>query len=183
MIRKRGGWLCVLFLGEMLTASAMQHFEGELEKAIVLTLFIPLIMSSGGNSGSQATSLLIRALALREVRLGDWWRVALARTADRTDARRDARRDRRRPHRGCGRSSASTTMASTGCWSALTVAAALVGVVTFGSLAGSMLPFILQRVGFDPASASAPFVATLVDVTGLMIYFSVALLILRGTLL
>ena len=182
MIRKRGGWLCVLFLGEMLTASAMQHFEGELEKAIVLTLFIPLIMSSGGNSGSQATSLLIRALALREVKLGDWWRVAL-----------------RELPTGMilGAMLGVIGILRVVAWQklgiydygehwvlvALTVAAALIGVVTFGSVAGSMLPFILQRVGFDPASASAPFVATLVDVTGLMIYFSVALLILSGTLL
>ncbi|MBN9147879.1 MULTISPECIES: magnesium transporter [unclassified Nitrobacter] len=182
MIRKRGGWLCVLFLGEMLTASAMQHFEGELEKAIVLTLFIPLIMSSGGNSGSQATSLLIRALALREVRLGDWWRVAL-----------------RELPTGLilGTILGVIGLIRVVAWQklgifdygehwvlvAITVAAALIGVVTFGSVAGSMLPFILQRAGFDPASASAPFVATLVDVTGLMIYFSVALLILSGTLL
>jgi len=182
MIRKRGGWLCILFIGEMLTASAMQHFEGELEKAIVLTLFIPLIMSSGGNSGSQATSLLIRALALREVKLGDWWRVAL-----------------RELPTGLilGAMLGAIGVLRVVAWQklgiydygehwllvALTVAAALIGVVTFGSVAGSMLPFILQRVGFDPASASAPFVATLVDVTGLMIYFSVALLILSGTLL
>lgn len=182
MIRKRGGWLCVLFIGELLTASAMQHFEGELEKAIVLTLFIPLIMSSGGNSGSQATSLLIRALALREVRLGDWWRVAL-----------------RELPTGLilGTMLGAIGLVRVVAWQklgiydygehwmliGLTVAAALIGVVVFGSVSGSMLPFMLQRVGFDPASASAPLVATLVDVTGLMIYFSVALLILRGTLL
>jgi len=150
MIRKRGGWLCALFLSEMLTATAMQHFEGQLSRAIVLTLFIPLIMSSGGNSGSQATSLIIRALALREVRLRDWWWIAL-----------------REIPAGV----------------ALAVGLALIGVVTFGSLAGSMLPFVLRRLGFDPASASAPFVATLVDVTGLVIYFSVAYVVLRGTLL
>jgi magnesium transporter len=182
MIRKRGGWLCLLFVSEMLTASAMQYFEGELEKAIVLTLFIPLIMSSGGNSGSQATSLLIRSLALRDVALGDWWRVAV-----------------RELPTGLilGLILGVIGVVRIVIWQklglydygehwvlvALTVAAALVGVVTFGSVAGSMLPFALQRVGFDPASASAPFVATLVDVTGLMIYFSVALLILRGTLL
>jgi magnesium transporter len=182
MIRKRGGWLCVLFLGEMLTASAMQHYEVELEKALVLTLFIPLIMSSGGNSGSQATSLLIRALALREVRLRDWWRVVL-----------------RELPTGLILGSILGLIGLTriALWQSLgfydygehwvmvglTVAAALIGVVTFGSLVGSMLPFVLQRIGFDPASASAPFVATLVDVTGLMIYFSVALVILRGTLL
>lgn len=182
MIRKRGGWLSILFVSEMLTASVMQHFEGELEKALVLTLFIPLIMSSGGNSGSQATSLLIRSLALRDVKLADWWRVML-----------------RELPTGLilGGLLGVIGLARVVMWQklgiydygehwmlvGLTVAAALVGVVTFGSVAGSMLPFALQRVGFDPASASAPFVATLVDVTGLMIYFSAALLILRGTLL
>jgi magnesium transporter len=182
MIRKRGGWLCLLFVSEMLTASAMQYFEGELEKAIVLTLFIPLIMSSGGNSGSQATSLLIRSLALRDVALGDWWRVALRELPTGVIL---------------GVMLGVIGVVRIVIWQKLglydygehwvlvatTVAAALVGVVTFGSVAGSMLPFALQRVGFDPASASAPFVATLVDVTGLMIYFSVALLILRGSLL
>jgi magnesium transporter len=182
MLRKRGGWLCILLLGEMLTASAMQFFEGELEKALVLTLFIPLIMSSGGNSGSQATSLLLRALALREVRLRDWWRVAL-----------------RELPTGLilGVMLGAIGLVRVIAWQkfglynygehyvlvGLTVAAALVGIVTFGSVVGSMLPFIMQRIGFDPAVASAPFVATLVDVTGLMIYFSVALLILKGTLL
>jgi magnesium transporter len=182
MMRARGGWLAVLFLSEMLTASAMQGFQGELEKAIVLTLFIPLIMSSGGNSGSQATSLIIRALALREVELGDWWRVALREIPSGI---------------ALGAMLGIIGILRITIWQkfgfydygehwvlvALTVAAALVGIVTFGSLTGSMLPFILQRVGFDPASASAPFVATLVDVTGLVIYFSVASLILRGTLL
>jgi magnesium transporter len=182
MIRKRAGWLCALFLGEMMTATAMQGFEGELEKAIVLTLFIPLIMSSGGNSGSQATSLLIRALALHQIRLRDWWRVAIREVPTgmvlgailgligilRIVVWQKAGLYDYGPH-----------------WPlvAATVGAALVGIVTFGALAGSMLPFILQRIGFDPATASAPFVATLVDVTGLVIYFSVALLILRGTLL
>jgi magnesium transporter len=182
MLRKRGGWLALLFLSEMLTASAMQHYEFELQKALVLTLFIPLIMSSGGNSGSQATSLLLRALALREVRLRDWWRVAL-----------------RELPTGLilGAGLGVIGLARVLIWQklglydygehwflvGLTVAAALIGVVAFGSVAGSMLPFLMQRVGFDPAVASAPFVATLVDVTGLMIYFSVALLILHGTLL
>lgn len=182
MLKKRAGWLCVLFLGEMLTASAMQHFEEELEKAIVLTLFIPLIMSSGGNSGSQATSLIIRSLALHEVTLSDWWRVAL-----------------REIPAGLTLGSILGTLgfARLVLWQqlgiydygehwllvAFTVAAALVGIVTFGSFVGSMLPFILRRLGFDPASASAPFVATFVDVTGLVIYFSVALAILGGTLL
>jgi magnesium transporter len=182
MIRKRAGWLCALFVSEMLTTSAMQGFQSELEKAIVLTLFIPLIMSSGGNSGSQATSLLIRALALRELRLADWWRVAL-----------------RELPTGImlGSILGVIGIARITLWQmfglydygphwtlvAATVGAALVGIVTFGSLVGSMLPFLLRTVGFDPAAASAPFVATLVDVTGLVIYFGVAALILRGTLL
>jgi len=182
MIRKRAGWLCALFLGEMLTASAMQHFEDELARAVVLTLFIPLIMSSGGNSGSQSTSLLIRALALDQLRLRDWWRVAV-----------------REVPTGIvlGGILGVVGMMRIALWQtagiydygphwelvALTVGMGLVGIVTFGALAGAMLPFGLKRLGFDPASASAPFVATLVDVTGLVIYFSVALVILRGTLL
>lgn len=182
MLRKRAGWLAVLFLGEMLTASAMQHYEDALSRAVVLTLFIPLIMSSGGNSGSQATSLLIRALALRELRLRDWWKVALRELPTglvlgcmlgliavvRIAIWQKAGFHDYGPH-----------------WMlvAATVAAALVGIVTFGSIAGSMLPFILQRLGLDPASASAPFVATLVDVTGLVIYFSIAAWILGHTLL
>lgn len=182
MIKKRAGWLCVLFLSEMLTASAMQGFESELEKAIVLTLFIPLIMSSGGNSGSQATSLIIRALALNELQLRDWWRVA-----------------RRELPTGMllGAILGMIGIARITLWQQLglynygihwplvaaTVGAALVGIVTFGSFTGSMLPFALQRLGFDPASASAPFVATLVDVTGLVIYFGIAAVILHGTLL
>ncbi|MBA2126672.1 magnesium transporter [Hyphomicrobium methylovorum] len=182
MIKKRAGWLCALFLGEMLTASAMQHYSDELAKAVVLTLFIPLIMSSGGNSGSQATSLLIRALALGQLRLRDWWRVAAREIPTGLTL---------------GVILGVIGMVRIAAWQefgifdygehwklvALTVGVGLVGIVTFGSFAGSMLPFILKRCGFDPASASAPFVATLVDVTGLMIYFSVALLILRGTLL
>jgi len=182
MIKKRAGWLCALFLAEMLTASAMQSFEGELEKAVVLSLFIPLIMSSGGNSGGQATSLVIRALALQEVRLGEWWRVflrelpsgiALGAILGGIGALRISIWQRfgvfdYGPH-----------------WKliALTIAAALLGIVTFGSVVGSMLPFLVKRLGFDPATASAPFVATFVDVTGIVIYFSVATLILRGTLL
>ncbi|EHM03537.1 magnesium transporter [Acetobacteraceae bacterium AT-5844] len=182
MMRKRAGWLCILFIGEMMTASAMQHFEHELEKAIVLTLFIPLIMSSGGNSGSQATSLLIRALALGQVKLGDWWRVLVREVPTGLTL---------------GAILGGLGMARIGLWQtlgiydygehwflvALTVGLGLLGIVLFGSLAGSMLPFALKRAGFDPASASAPFVATLVDVTGLIIYFSVALLVLSGTLL
>jgi len=182
MLKKRGGWLSILFLGEMLTASAMQHFETELEKAVVLTLFIPLIMSSGGNSGSQATSLLIRALALKDIKLRDWWKVALRELPTGV---------------ALGALLGVICMIRIAAWQTLgfydygphwmlisvTVAVALIGIVTFGSLAGSMLPFILQKLGFDPASASAPFVATLVDVTGLVIYFTVALIFLSGTLL
>jgi magnesium transporter len=182
MMTKRGGWLCALFLSEMLTASAMQGYEGELEKAIVLTLFIPLIMSSGGNSGSQATSLLIRALALRQLELKDWWRVALREIP--TGLALGAML-------GLVGVMRITVWQYFGLYDygehwpliALTVCTALIGIVMFGSLTGSMLPFILQRIGFDAASASAPFVATLVDVTGLVIYFSVASIILRGTLL
>jgi magnesium transporter len=182
LIRKRAGWLCILFLAEMLTASALQTFEAELEKAIVLALFIPLIMSSGGNSGSQATSLVIRALAVREVQLHDWWRVI-----------------RRELPAGITLGAILGAVGATRVtlWQelglfdygphwmliALTIALALVGIVTFGSLAGSILPFILKSLGFDPAVASAPFIATLVDVTGIVIYFSAATLVLRGTLL
>lgn len=182
MIRKRAGWLSVLFLGEMLTASAMQHFSDELAKAVVLTLFIPLIMSSGGNSGSQATSLLIRALALGELKLRDWWKVALRELP--TGATLGA-------ILGVLAVVRITVWQLGGFYDygphwmilAFTIACSLVGIVTFGSLSGSMLPFVLKRLGFDPASASAPFVATLVDVTGLVIYFSIAALILGGTLL
>lgn len=182
MIRKRAGWLAALFLGEMLTASAMQYFEGELERAIVLTLFVPLIMSSGGNSGSQATSLIIRALALGELKLSDWWRVALRELPTGITL---------------GAILGLVGLVRIVIWQqigfydygphwiliGLTVFAALIGIVCFGSLAGSMLPFLLQKLRLDPATASAPFVATLVDVTGLVIYFSVALLILSGTVL
>ena len=182
MIKKRAGWLCALFLGEMLTATAMGHFEGEISKAVVLALFIPLIISSGGNSGSQATSLIIRAMALREVTLKDWWRVATRELPSGIVL---------------GSILGLIGFVRIMLWQqlgwydygthhllvAITVAVALIGVVTFGSLAGSMLPFLLRRFNFDPASASAPFVATLVDVTGLIIYFSVAFVILRGTLL
>jgi magnesium transporter len=182
MLKKRAGWLSILFLAEMLTAWAMQYFQGELEKAIVLALFIPLVMSSGGNSGSQATSLIIRALALQEIRLRDWWRVALREIP--TGA-------------SLGAILGVIAIIRIAVWQwlglfdygphwpriALAIGFALVGIVTFGSLSGSMLPFLLKRVGFDPASASAPFVATLVDVTGLVIYFSIALVFLRGTLL
>jgi len=182
MIRKRAGWLCALFLSEMLTATAMQRFQSEIERAAVLAMFIPLVMSSGGNSGSQATSLVIRALALQELKLKDWWRIAV-----------------RELPTGLllGAILGVIGFVRIVLWQnmhifnygphymllAITVGFALVGIVAFGSLAGSMLPFLLKRIGFDPASASAPFVATLVDVTGLVIYFSVAFLVLHGTLL
>jgi magnesium transporter len=159
----------------------MSYFENEIAKAVVLALFVPLIISSGGNSGSQASTLVIRAMALDEVTIGDWWRVI-----------------RREIATGLV---LGTVLGAIGflrivLWQsvtplygehylliAFTVFGSLIGVVTFGTFAGSLLPFILRRLGFDPASASAPFVATLVDVTGLVIYFSVAALILRGTLL
>jgi magnesium transporter len=181
MIRKRAGWLVVLFLGEMLTATAMGFFEKEIAKAVVLALFVPLIISSGGNSGSQASTLVIRALALGEVALRDWWVVM-----------------RREILSGLGLGLILGTIGflRISIWSAFssiygphwmlvafTVGLALIGIVLWGTLAGSMLPFMLRRLGFDPATSSAPFVATLVDVTGLVIYFSVALLLLRGTLL
>ena len=181
MIRKRASWLVILFLGEMLTATAMGFFEKEIARAVVLALFVPLIISSGGNSGSQASTLVIRALALGEVTLRDWWRVM-----------------RREVFSGLGLGIILGTIGflRITIWSAfsdlygahwplvaLTVGVALVGIVLWGTLAGSMLPFVLRRLGFDPATSSAPFVATLVDVTGLVIYFSVAVLILRGTLL
>ena len=181
MIQKRASWLVVLFLGEMLTATAMGFFEAEIAKAVVLALFVPLIISSGGNSGSQAATLIIRALALGEVTLRDWWRVM--------------------PREVVSGVSLGLILGTIGflriaVWSlftplygpywpliGLTVALALVGIVLWGTLAGSMLPFLLKRLGVDPATSSAPFVATLVDVTGLVIYFSVAVVILHGTLL
>jgi magnesium transporter len=181
MIKKRAGWLAVLFVGEMFTATAMAYFSDEIAKAVVLALFVPLIISSGGNAGSQATSLIIRALAVRDISLRDWWQVMsrelLAGFA-----------------LGCVL--AGIALVRILLWPhkeqiygvhyilvAATVACSLVGVVLFGSVAGSMLPFILRRLGFDPAAASAPFVATLVDVTGLVIYFTIAYQILHGTLL
>jgi magnesium transporter len=181
MLQKRAGWLAALFLGEMLTATAMSRFEDEIARAVVLALFVPLIISSGGNSGSQATTLVIRAMALDEVKLRDWWRVM-----------------RRELAAGLALGlvlgtigllriilwqAISPTYGDHYLLIALTVFGSLLGVVMFGTLAGSLLPFLLRRVGLDPASASAPFVATLVDVTGLIIYFSLASVLLRGTLL
>ncbi len=181
MVKKRAGWLIILFLSEMLTATAMGYFEEEIARAVVLALFVPLIISSGGNSGSQASTLIIRAMALGEVTLSMWWKVM-----------------RREIIAGVllGCILGSIGFVRIAGWSlfsdiygahwflvALAVSLSLIGVVLWGSLAGSMMPFILKKFGADPATSSAPFVATLVDVTGLLIYFSVALLILRGTLL
>ena len=187
MVRKRAVWLVVLFLGEMLTATAMATYQDELAKALVLALFLPLIISSGGNSGSQASTLMIRAMALGEVNLRDWWRVM-----------------NREIQAGLalGLILGVIGVVRVGAWAmidenyfhrqpygphwplvALTVGIALVGVVLWGTLSGSMLPFVLRRFGADPATSSAPFVATLVDVTGLIIYFSIALLIMRGAML
>jgi magnesium transporter len=181
MAKKRGGWLAALFLGEMLTASAMAYFEDEIARAVVLALFVPLIISSGGNSGSQASTLVIRAMALGEVRIRDWWRVVRRELA---------------VGLALGAMLGVIGFFRIVAWQAVspiygphylrvaeTVFFSLIGVVTFGTLAGSVLPFILRKLGFDPASASAPFVATLVDVTGLVIYFTVGSLMLRGTLL
>src|SRR5208283_4496911 len=181
LIKKRAGWLAILFLGEMLTATALGYFEGEIDRAVVLALFLPLIISSGGNSGSQATTLVIRAMALGEVMMRDWVRVI----------RRELFAG---IALGCilgiiGISRIFAWQAMFGSYGehyfvlALAIGYSLVGVVMFGTLAGSTLPFILRRCGLDPASASAPFVATLVDVTGLVIYFTVAKLVLTGTLL
>lgn len=181
MVKKRAGWLVILFLGEMLTATAMGFFQGEIEKAVVLALFVPLIISSGGNSGSQATTLVIRALALGEVALKDWWRVmrrevfaglALGSILGTIGFLRIA-----------GWSQFSTIYGPHWLLVGLTVGVSLIGIVMWGTLAGSMLPFILRRARLDPATSSAPFVATLVDVTGLVIYFSVGYVFLKGTLL
>jgi len=181
MVRKRATWLVVLFLSEMLTATAMGKFEHEIAKAVVLSIFVPLVISSGGNSGSQASTLIIRAMALGEVTLADWWRVM-----------------RREFTSGLLLGSILGTIGfiRITTWHylfdaygthwfllALTVGIALIGIVLWGSLSGSMLPFLLRRIGLDPATSSAPFVATLVDVSGLIIYFTVAAFILRGTLL
>jgi len=181
LVQKRAKWLVLLFLGEMLTATAMGYFESEISQAVVLALFIPLIISSGGNSGSQAATLIIRALALGEVRLRDWWRVM-----------------RREILSGLSLGGILGTIGFIRVivWQnlfgtygahwlllAITVFISLIGVVLWGTLSGSMLPFVMQKLGADPAASSAPFVATLVDVTGLVIYFSVAALLLSGTLL
>jgi magnesium transporter len=182
LVRKRAGWLILLFLSEMLTATAMGRFEEEIARAVVLALFVPLIISSGGNSGSQAASLIIRALAVGELRMKDWWRVM-----------------RREISSGLvlGSILGFVGFVRITAWSlvspqtygphwplvAATIWVSLIGVVLWGTVSGSMLPIILKRLGMDPAVSSAPFVATLVDVTGIVIYFQVAARILRGTLL
>lgn len=182
LVQKRAGWLIILFLGEMLTATAMQFFQGEIEKVVVLSLFIPLIVSSGGNSGSQASTLIIQAMALGEVRIQDWWRVM-----------------RREIISGA---MLGTLLGVIGflrimLWQflhiydygpewklvGLTISASLFGIVLWGSLMGSMFPILLKRLKLDPAASSAPFVATMVDVTGIVIYFSMAYLFLKGVLL
>ncbi len=181
LVRKRVGWLIILFLSEMLTATAMGYFEDEIAKAVVLALFVPLIISSGGNSGSQASTLIIQAMALGEVTVANWWRVM-----------------RREILSGL---MLGITLGVLGffrifAWTfftniygphwlliAFTVGFSLIGVVLWGSLAGSMLPLLLKKLGADPATSSAPFVATLVDVTGLVIYFSIAIMIMHGKLL
>ena len=182
MLKKRATWLILLFLGEMLTATAMQGYNSEIEKAAILAMFLPLIISSGGNSGSQATTLVIRAMALGELRLRDWFRVV---------------RKELLSGFSLGLILGTIGFFRISLWQylhifdygryhwlvAITVGVALVGVVLWGTLSGALLPFLLRRFGLDPAASSAPFVATLVDVTGLVIYFNVALLILRGTLL
>lgn len=181
MIRKRGTWLCVLFLGEMLTATAMGFFEKEIARAVVLALFIPLIISSGGNSGSQAATLIVRAMALKEITMRDWWKVMRREFA---------------AGLALGLVLGTIGFCRIFLWSqfssiygphyllvALTVGCTLVLVVLWGSLTGSLLPIALRKVGLDPAVVSAPFVATLVDVTGLVIYFITGMIILKGTLL
>ncbi len=178
MVKKRAGWLSALFLGEMLTASAMGHYEAQIAQAVVLALFVPLIISSGGNSGSQATTLIIRAMALGEVGLRDWWRIM-------------SREVLAGLFLGVILAAIGLVRILVWQWAfgtygahyisvAAIVALSLVGVVTWGTVMGSMLPIIIRRLGFDPASASAPFVATLVDVSGLIIYFNVARIIMHS---
>ncbi|MNT26439.1 Magnesium transporter MgtE [compost metagenome] len=181
LVKKRSGWLVVLFFGQLLTATVIEHFEHQLASAIMLFALMPLIISSGGNSGSQASTLIIQAMALGEVTLGDWWRVM-----------------KRELVSGfllgliLGILGFIRIMTWQGFSHAygehwvlvgLVVSFSLVGVVLWGSLMGSMLPFILRKLGADPASSSAPFVSTLVDVTGLLIYFTFAVLLLKGVLI
>lgn len=181
MIRKRAPWLILLFFGQMLTATAMSSFEEELASALVLALFIPLVISSGGNSGSQAATLIIRAITIGEVRLRDWWRVVRRETASAAVIGGIL------GLLGFGRVAAGEFL--TGSYGphwfliGSTIGLSLLGVVVWGSTAGAVLPLLLRRVGLDPAASSTPFVATLVDVTGIIIYFSVAAVLLKGTLL
>src|SRR5438477_6244145 len=182
LIRKRAGWLIILFVGEMLTATAMGYFDKEISRAVVLALFVPLIISSGGNSGSQAATLIIRAMALRELSFRDWWFVM-----------------RREILSGL---TLGVILGAIGflritIWQevhwyeygvhwlliAITIFFSLIGIVMWGTLSGSMIPIVLKKFKIDPATSSAPFVATLVDVTGLVIYFTIAAIILKGTLL
>ncbi|MDO8630090.1 MAG: magnesium transporter [Phycisphaerales bacterium] len=181
LIRKRAVWLAMLFIGEMFTATAMGYFEHEIARAAVLALFIPLIISSGGNSGGQASSLIIRSLALGELRMGDWWRVLVREIVSGVAL-------------GCVLGSIVLARIFLWPWRTqlygehyamigLTVGFSVIGVVTYGTLMGAMLPIFLRRCGLDPAVSSAPFVATLVDVSGIVIYFSIAAVMLRGVLL
>jgi magnesium transporter len=182
MVKKRAGWLSILFCSELLTSTAMGYFQKEIDKATVLTLFLPLILSSGGNSGSQATTLIIRAMAIRDVALKDWWRVFRRELATGLSL-------------GCVLAALGICRIMLwqhlGWWNygkyfnviAFTIGGSLVGVVLWGSLVGAMLPLLLRRLKLDPATCSAPFVATMVDVTGIIIYFNVAYLLLKGRLL
>ena len=181
MVKKRAGWLILLFLGEMLTATALGYFEQELDKAVILSLFLPLIISSGGNSGSQAATLIVRALSINEIGLKDWWFVLQREFLSGLLLGFIL---------GCiGFLRIVLWSMATGIYGeysiqiGLTIGTSLIGVVMWGTLSGSMLPLLMKKLGFDPATSSAPFVATLVDVTGIIIYFSAALWFLRGTLL
>ena len=182
LVKKRAGWLVVLFLGELLTASAMGHYDDEIAKAVVLALFVPLIISSGGNSGSQAASLIIRAMALGELKLKDWWYVMkkeftsgliLGGILGFVGFIRIA----------IWQKSGIYDYGEYWIYIAFTVALSLIAIVLWGTLSGSLVPFILRKIGFDPATASSPFVATLVDVSGIIIYFSIAATLLSGKLL
>lgn len=182
LVKKRAGWLVVLFLGELLTASAMGHYDDEIAKAVVLALFVPLIISSGGNSGSQAASLIIRAMALKELQLRDWWYVMKKEFVSGLLLGGIL---------GLLGFIRIVIWQETGIydygpywlWVALSVSTSLLFIVLWGTLSGSLIPFLLRKMKLDPAAASAPFVATLVDVTGLIIYFSVSALFLAGKLL
>lgn len=181
MVRKRATWLVILFLSEMLTATAMARYETEIARAVILSVFVPLVISSGGNSGSQASTLIIRAMALGDVHLRDWWKVMSREIVSGLSL---------------GAILGVIGFVRIATWAnlfhaygphwpllGLTVGTSLIGIVLWGTLAGSMLPLVLRRLGLDPATSSAPFVATLVDVSGLIIYFTVASVVLRGTLL